>query len=62
MVSAPLAFSGTAGVARFDQPVTEILDTVMGEGLEHHYGIVYGDVREQLAAVAALLGMPVIEL
>ncbi|MEA2011225.1 MAG: hypothetical protein U9N78_11025 [Actinomycetota bacterium] len=62
MISAPLAFSGTAGVARFDRPVAEILDTVMGEGLEHHYGIVYGDVREELAAVAALLAMPVIEL
>ncbi len=62
MISAPLAFSGTAGVAEFDHPVDEILDTVMGQGLEHHYGIVYGDVREQLAAIAALLGMPIIEL
>ena len=62
MISAPLAFSGTAGVARFDRPIDEILDSVMGEGLELHYGIVYGDVREQLAAVAALLDMPVIEI
>ncbi len=62
MISAPLAFSGTAGVARFDRPVAEILDTVLGEGLEHHYGIVYGDVRDELAAVAALLSMPIIEL
>ena len=62
MISAPLAFSGTAGVARFDRPVDDVLNTVMSEGLEHHYGIVYGDVREQLAALAALLDMPVVEL
>ncbi|MFV9673133.1 MAG: hypothetical protein ACNYZH_07895 [Acidimicrobiia bacterium] len=62
MVSAPLAFSGTAGVVRFDRPVDEVLSTVMDEGLEHHYGIVYGDVREQLSALASLLSMPVVEL
>jgi len=62
MISAPLAFSGTAGVARLDRPVDDVLATVMDEGLEHHYGIVYGDVRGQLAALAALLSMPVVEL
>ena len=62
MLSAPLAFSGTAGVARLDRSVDDVLATVMGEGLEHHYGIVYGDVREQLAALASLLSMPVVEL
>ncbi len=62
MISAPLAFSGTAGVARLDRPVDDVLATVMDEGLEHHYGIVYGDVREQLAALASLLSMPVVEL
>jgi len=62
MISAPLAFSGTAGVARLDRPVDDVLTTVMGEGLEHHYGIVYGDVREELAALASLLSMPVVEL
>ena len=62
MLRAPLAFSGTAGVARFDAPVSEIEDTILGEGLEHHYGLVYGDVSEELRAVAALLELPVVEL
>jgi L-fucose isomerase-like protein len=58
----PLAFSGTAGVVRFDSSVPDVLQTVMGEGLEHHYGIVYGDVRDDLRALAAVLELPVIDL
>ncbi|MCL1588093.1 MAG: hypothetical protein M3092_06715, partial [Actinomycetia bacterium] len=52
MLRAPLAFSGTAGVARFDSAVNDIEDTILGEGLEHHYGLVYGDVSGELRAVA----------
>lgn len=62
MLAEPLAFSGTAGVIRFDNPVSEVLQTVMSEGLEHHYGIVYGDVRDELAALAVVLGLPIVEL
>lgn len=62
MLDAPLPFSGTSGVARLDSPAEEVLDTVMGEGLEHHYGIVYGDHRETLHDYAADVGIPVIEL
>jgi L-fucose isomerase-like protein len=62
MLRAPLAFSGTAGVALFDSPVNDIEDTILGEGLEHHYGLVYGDVSGELRAVAALLALPVVEL
>ncbi len=62
MLRRPLAFSGTAGVVRFDRPADEVLSTVLGEGLEHHYGIVYGDVRAELHALAALLELPTVEL
>ncbi len=62
MVRAPLAFSGTAGVVHFDRPVGEVLATVMEEGLEHHYGIAYGDVAEELHALAGQLGLPVVSL
>ena len=62
MLDAPLPFSGTAGVIRFDRPVEDVMDTVMTEGHEHHYGIVYGDVRPQLRALAEQLKLPVIEL
>jgi hypothetical protein len=62
MVRAPLAFAGTAGVVRFDRPAEEVLGTIMGEGLEHHYGIGYGDVRAELFALAEQLGLPAVGL
>ncbi len=62
MVRAPLPFSGTAGVVRFDRPAAEVLTTVMSEGLEHHYGFAYGDVREELQALAYRWEIPVVRL
>ena len=62
MLDAPLPYAGTAGVIRFDRPIEDVMDTVMTEGHEHHYGIVYGDVRPELEALAAQLRLPVIEL
>ncbi|HSF85870.1 MAG TPA: hypothetical protein VLG28_09480 [Acidimicrobiia bacterium] len=62
MLRAPLPFSGTAGVARLDHPVADVLDTVIEEGLEHHYGIAYGDVRGALTALAARLDLDVVTL
>jgi len=62
MLEAPLAFSGTAGVVRFDNSVASVLDTVLGEGLEHHFGVVYGDVRDELRAIAAELELPIVEI
>jgi L-fucose isomerase-like protein len=62
MLEEPLAFSGTAGVVEFDVPAPEIVATIAREGLEHHFGIVYGDYREELEALAARWGIPVIDL
>ena len=62
MQRAPLAFSGTAGVARLDSPVSEVLDNLMKSGLEHHTSIVYGEHRPALRSFAGLLGIEVIEL
>jgi hypothetical protein len=62
MLDAPLPFAGTGGVIRFDTPVERVVDTILTEGHEHHYGLVYGDVRPQLRALAAQLELPVIEL
>ena len=61
MLREPLPFSGTAGVARFDASVDDVIATIMDEGLEHHYGIVYGDIRDELHGAAAELGIDVIE-
>lgn len=62
MLRSPLAFSGTAGVVRFDQPVAEVMSAVLDEGLEHHFAIVYGDVRDELRALASLLALPTVEI
>ncbi len=62
MLDEPLAFSGTAGVVEFDRSASEVVATIAREGLEHHFGIVYGDYREELEALAAGWGIPVIDL
>ena len=62
MVRAPLSFSGTNGVLRFDRPAADVLDTVMRQGLEHHFCITYGDYRAELRTFAGLVGLPILEL
>ncbi len=62
MLRNPLAFSGTAGVVRFDRPVAAVMSAILDEGLEHHFGIVYGDVQDELRALASLLELPTVEI
>ncbi|GAB4435693.1 MAG: L-fucose/L-arabinose isomerase family protein [Chloroflexi bacterium OHK40] len=62
MLRAPRSFSGTTGVIRFDRPAGEVLDTVMGAGLEHHLCLVYGDYRAELRSLARLVGLELLEL
>lgn len=62
MLRAPLAFSGTSGVARLDSPVDEVLDNLMAAGLEHHTAIVYGEHRPALRKLAELLNIETAEL
>ena len=62
MLRAPLSFSGTSGVLRFDRPVLDVFDTILDEGLEHHIALAYGDHVEALLALARLLGLPVLRL
>jgi hypothetical protein len=42
--------------------VDQVLSTIMSEGLEHHYGIVYADVVDELYALAEILDLPVVAL
>jgi L-fucose isomerase-like protein len=58
----PRPFLGTCGVLRWDQPIGDVLSTVFERGLEHHLGIVYGDHRSALEAVAAEWRIPVVHL
>ena len=45
-----------------DRAGSDVLGTVMGEGLDHHYGLVHGDVRAELAGLADHLGLDVVWL
>ena len=55
-------FSGTCGVMRPDTDVDRVIETVLGSGLDHHLGLVYGDHREAVRGFARELALPVIEL
>ena len=61
MLKCPLAFSGTAGVVRFEHSAAAVKAGIIDGGLEHHLAIAYGDHRDVLRGVAAGLGLPVLE-
>jgi len=58
----PLPFSGTSGVARLESDAGAVFDTIMANGLEHHYGIAYGDHRSDLISYAENIGVDVVTL
>jgi L-fucose isomerase-like protein len=58
----PLPFSGTSGVARLESEAVDVFDTIMANGLEHHYGIAYGDHRNDVIAYAKGIGIDVVHL
>jgi L-fucose isomerase-like protein len=62
IVDEPRPFTGTAAVVRPDTPAEDLVATVLAEGLDHHYGLVHGDVRGVMAAVAEQLGIPIVVL
>lgn len=62
MLENPRPFSGTCGVMRFDTDMQNVIDTVLGLGLDHHLGLTYGDHRQELIALAEELSLPVIEI
>lgn len=62
MLRAPMSFTGTSGVIRFDKPAQEVLGTIMEESLEHHFSLTYGEYRPTLRKLASLLNIPVLEI
>lgn len=62
VVQAPISFTGTSGVVRFDHPAQQVLDTLLGEGLEHHMALTYGDHVDALLALAEMLDLPVLHI
>ncbi|SDY75725.1 L-fucose isomerase [Jannaschia faecimaris] len=62
VVDAPMAYTGTSGVVRFDNPAGAVCQDIMASGLEHHMALAYGDHADTLRGVAAGLGLTVLEL
>jgi L-fucose isomerase-like protein len=62
MLKRDMTFTGTSGVVKFDQGGTAVLNDMMDSGLEHHMALAYGDLAPQLEAIAAGMGLNVIEL
>jgi L-fucose isomerase-like protein len=62
VIRAPMSFTGTSGVVRFDGGAAAAGDILIGEMLEHHVAFAYGEHRALLESWAALKGLPVIDL
>lgn len=62
VIRAPMAFTGCSGTVRFDRPAAEVSARILGEALEHHFALAYGDHRKVLRALAARWQIPVLEL
>lgn len=62
VIRAPMAFTGCSGTIRFDRPAAAVHETIMREGLEHHFALAYGDHKPALRAIAARWKLPVLEL
>jgi len=62
VVQGPKSFSGTSGLIQFDSPAADVLDVILGQGLEHHISMTYGDHIPALLAFAELLDLPVLQL
>ena len=57
----PQQFNGTSVEVELEENVTDIVYKVMDEGLEPHFVLAYGDVKEQYLDLARRLGIEVIE-
>lgn len=62
MLKSSRSFSGTSGLLRFERPADQVLETILGEGLEHHLSVTYGDHFDVMRAAAEMLDIPVLVL
>ena len=62
MLKAPLAYSGTSGVARLDVHADIFRQRLLDAGMEHHCSLAYGDHRPVLRQIARFLDLELIEL
>jgi L-fucose isomerase-like protein len=62
VLRAPMAFTGCSGTIRFDRPAADVAGTIIGQGLEHHFALAYGDHKPALRAIASRWNLPILEL
>ncbi len=62
VVRAPISFTGTSAVVRFDGGTVAAMRGLLDHALEHHVAIVYGDHRGAVRATGRQLGLDVVEL
>ncbi len=62
VIRAPLSFTGTSAVVRFDGGTEAAMRGLLDQALEHHVAIVYGDHRGAVRAAGRQLGLDVVEL
>lgn len=53
---------GNCWAVRFDSPVRRVVDTVIGQGLEHHTALVHADIRDDLRRVARWLDLDTLDV
>ncbi|MBE6835783.1 MAG: fucose isomerase [Ruminococcaceae bacterium] len=53
--------SGTYAKVIFDQPISQLIDTVTETGVAHHISMIYGDYTKEMKLFARLMGFEVIE-
>jgi L-fucose isomerase-like protein len=62
VIRAPMSFTGTSAVVRFDGGTQAAMRGLLDHALEHHLAMVYGDHRGALSATADNLQIPVVML
>lgn len=62
VLAAPMSFTGTSAVVRFDGGTDAAMRGLLDKALEHHVAIVYGDHMGAACAAAAKLGLEVVAL
>lgn len=61
-VSMDRCTKGVTANIKVKRPVREIIETIIAEGVPHHYSIVWQDVAQALKEICGLLNIPVLEL
>ncbi len=58
VVRAPISFTGTSAVVRFDGGTERAMRGLLDHALEHHVAIVYGDHAGAVTAAGPRMGLP----